>query len=89
MIVYLFVIQCEDKVLIYPFTFIFFLYFSFLPIVIMGGGSSKAQKKLDAQALHHNLEKFNPRTMELFRNLHITNETLNCLWKTFHAIGEL
>jgi hypothetical protein len=54
----------------------------------MGGGASKDQKKRDSKALHENLEKFNPRTMDVFRKLNLSNETLNCLWKTFHAIGE-
>lgn len=53
----------------------------------MGGGASKEQKKKDSKALHENLEKFNPSTMEIFRKLNLTNETLNCLWKTFIEIG--
>jgi hypothetical protein len=51
----------------------------------MGGGTSK----LDSKALHENLEKFSPEKMRIFRKMHLSNEVLNALWKTFIAIGEM
>lgn len=55
----------------------------------MGGGASKEEKKKDAKALNENLEKFDPKTMGIFRKMNIGNDALNAMWKTFHAIGTL
>jgi hypothetical protein len=51
----------------------------------MGGGASKG---LDAKPLHKDLEKFSPSTLAVFRKLHLSNQALNALWKTFIAIGQ-
>lgn len=54
----------------------------------MGGGASKENKRNDTKALHENLQKFNPKTMDVFRKMNIGHDALNALWKTFHAIGK-